>query len=89
MGVDATLPATKRLRHISAARWFGGKGSGLASVRVAHEERLPGDIDVRHTLVEVRGEHGATDLYQLLLGYSALRAGLTFLVTALHRGGPG
>jgi maltokinase len=51
-------------------RWFGGKGAGLASVRVVHEERLPGDIDVRHTLVEVKGEHGAVDLYQLLLGYS-------------------
>jgi maltokinase len=51
-------------------RWFGGKGSGLASVRVVHEERLPGDIDVRHTLVEVKDEHGAVDLYQLLLGYS-------------------
>jgi maltokinase len=50
-------------------RWFGGKGAQLTSVRVVHEERLPGDVDVRHTLVEVRTDD-STDLYQLLLGYS-------------------
>lgn len=51
-------------------RWFGGKGAELAQVRVVHEERLPGDVDVRHTLVEARGD-GPAELYQILLGYSA------------------
>ena len=50
-------------------RWYGGKGKAVASVRVEHEERLPGDLDVRHTLIEVTDADGATDLYQLLLGY--------------------
>jgi maltokinase len=51
-------------------RWFGGKGSAVTAVRVLHEERLPGDTDVRHTLLEVTAEGGTVDLYQVLLGYS-------------------
>jgi maltokinase len=49
-------------------RWYGGKGTELTSVRVVHEERLPGDVDVRHTLVEVQTQ-ASTEIYQLLLGY--------------------
>ena len=51
-------------------RWYGGKGKAVERVRVAHEERLPGSTDVRHTLVEVSGADATTDLYQLLLGYA-------------------
>jgi maltokinase len=50
-------------------RWYGGKGKAVAAVQVAHEERLPGPVDVRHTLLEVVDDSGATELYQLLLGY--------------------
>ena len=49
-------------------RWYGGKGSDLAEVRVESETRLPGEADVRVTLVEVRTEDDATDRYQLLVG---------------------
>jgi maltokinase len=51
-------------------RWYGGKGKGVSAVRVAHEERLPGTGDIRHTLLEVTDDSGATELYQLLLGYA-------------------
>jgi maltokinase len=54
---------------LPSQRWFGAKGATLSGVRVVHEERLPGDADVRHTLVEVSTDDGP-DLYQLLLGYS-------------------
>ena len=54
---------------LPSQRWFGAKGATLNRVRVVHEERLPGEADVRHTLVEVQSEDG-DDLYQLLLGYS-------------------
>jgi maltokinase len=54
---------------LPSQRWFGAKGTTLSGVRVVHEERLPGDADVRHTLVEVGTDDGP-DLYQLLLGYS-------------------
>jgi len=54
---------------LPAQRWYGGKGKEVTAVRVVHEERLPGDVDVRHTLLEVTDDVGATDLYQLLLGY--------------------
>jgi maltokinase len=50
-------------------RWFGGKGRAVTAVRVAHEERLPGDADIRHTLLEVTADGGEAELYQLLLGY--------------------
>jgi maltokinase len=50
-------------------RWYGGKGRDVTAVRVAHEERLPGDVDVRHTLLEVTDDAGATETYQLLLGH--------------------
>jgi maltokinase len=49
-------------------RWYGGKGRAVAAVRVEHEERLPGGEDVRHTLLHVTDEDGATELYQVLLG---------------------
>jgi maltokinase len=49
-------------------RWYGGKGRAVTAVRVEHEERLPGGEDVRHTLLHVTDEDGATDLYQVLLG---------------------
>jgi maltokinase len=50
-------------------RWYGGKGKTVVAVRVEHEERLPGDGDVRLTLLHVTDEDGGTELYQLLLGY--------------------
>ena len=50
-------------------RWYGGKGKDVTSVVVEHEERLPGGIDVRHTLLRVTDVDGGTELYQLLLGY--------------------
>ena len=49
-------------------RWFGGKGSTLSAVRIESETRLPGEADVRLTLVEVEAESGTTDRYQLLVG---------------------
>ncbi|CAN5115534.1 phosphotransferase [soil metagenome] len=51
-------------------RWYGGKGTPVRSVVVEHEERLPGPVDVRHTLLRVTDEAGGTELYQLLLGHS-------------------
>jgi maltokinase len=51
-------------------RWYGGKGKAVRSVVVEHEERLPADADVRHTLLRVTDEDGVTDRYQLLLGYA-------------------
>ena len=51
-------------------RWYGGKGKAVTSVAVEHEERLPVDGDVRHTLLRVTDSDGGTDLYQLMLGYS-------------------
>jgi len=51
-------------------RWYGGKGKPVRSVVVEHEERLPGPVDVRHTLLRVTDEAGGTELYQLLLGHS-------------------
>ncbi len=50
-------------------RWYGGKGRQVAAVRVEHEERLPGGEDVRHTVLHVTDNTGATELYQLLLGH--------------------
>jgi maltokinase len=50
-------------------RWYGGKGTGVAAVRVEHEERLTAGEDVRHTLLHVTDESGAHDLYQVLLGH--------------------
>jgi len=50
-------------------RWYGGKGKDVTSVVVEHEERLPGDGDVRHTLLRVTDADGGSELYQLLLGY--------------------
>jgi maltokinase len=55
---------------LPAQRWYGGKGKAVRSVVVEHEERLPAGTDVRHTLLRVTDEDGATDLYQLLLGYA-------------------
>ena len=49
-------------------RWYGGKGRAVTAVRVASETRLPGDADVRHVLLEVDSEDGATERYQLLVG---------------------
>jgi len=58
---------------LPSQRWYGGKGKAVSSVRVAHEERLPvgeaGDLDLRHTLLEVTDADGARETYQLLLGY--------------------
>ncbi|MCY7364545.1 MAG: phosphotransferase [Frankiaceae bacterium] len=51
-------------------RWYGGKGTPVRSVVIEHEERLPGPVDVRHTLLRVTDEAGGTERYQLLLGYS-------------------
>jgi maltokinase len=62
--IDAALRA-----WLPQQRWYGGKGKALEQVRVEHEERLPGAGDVRHTMLEVTDETGATELYQLLLGY--------------------
>ena len=53
---------------LPAQRWYGGKGRAVTAVRVEHEERLPGGEDVRHTLLHVTDEDGATELYQVLLG---------------------
>jgi len=50
-------------------RWYGGKGRGVQAVRVEHEERLPGGEDVRHTVLHVTDDAGATELYQLLIGH--------------------
>ncbi len=50
-------------------RWFGGKGSALASVRVESETELPGGSGARLTLLDVVAESGAADRYQLLLGH--------------------
>ena len=49
-------------------RWYGGKGTAIRAVRVGSETRLPGDADVRLTLLEVDGEDGSTERYQLLVG---------------------
>jgi maltokinase len=50
-------------------RWYGGKGKAVRSVRVEHEERLPGGEDVRHTLLRVTDQDGATEAYQVLVGH--------------------
>jgi maltokinase len=50
-------------------RWYGGKGTAVAAVRVEHEERLTGGEDVRHTLLHVTDSDGHTELYQVLLGH--------------------
>ena len=50
-------------------RWYGGKGKAVTQVRVEHEERLSAGEDVRHTLLHVTDEDGATELYQALLGH--------------------
>ena len=55
---------------VPSQRWYGGKGKAVRSVVVEHEERLPADSDIRHTLIRVTDEDGATELYQLLLGYA-------------------
>jgi maltokinase len=71
-------------------RWYGGKGTAVTSVVVEHEERLPGEHDVRHTLLRVTDEGGGSELYQLLLGYSAdeleprLKPGQVGLVKGQH-----
>ena len=49
-------------------RWFGGKGRELSAVRVESETALPGEHDVRLTVVEVQALDGGTDRYQLLVG---------------------
>ena len=54
---------------LPAQRWYGGKGKAVRSVRVEHEERLPAGEDLRHVLLHVTDEDGATELYQVLLGY--------------------
>ncbi len=48
-------------------RWYGGKGAQVSSVQVLSETPLPGEVDVRVTLLQVDGEAG-TDRYQLLVG---------------------
>jgi len=63
--LDAALTA-----WLPRQRWYGGKGTPVRSVVVEHEERLPGPVDVRHTLLRVTDEAGGAELYQLLLGYS-------------------
>ena len=75
---------------LPSQRWFGGKGAGLAAVRVEHEERLPVSGDVRHTLVEVTDGAGGVERYQLLLGYRSgeleprLQVGLVGEVEGRH-----
>lgn len=49
-------------------RWYGGKGTAVSTVRVASATRLPGDVDVQVTLLEVDAEDGTTERYQLLVG---------------------
>ncbi len=49
-------------------RWYGGKGTAITRVRVTSQTALPGDLDVRVTLLEVDAEDGGTERYQLLLG---------------------
>ena len=49
-------------------RWYGGKGTAIRAVRVESETRLPGEADVRVALLEVDGEDGSTERYQLLVG---------------------
>ncbi len=50
-------------------RWYGAKGRGVTAVRVEHEERLTGGEDLRHVLLHVTDDDGATELYQALIGY--------------------
>jgi maltokinase len=50
-------------------RWYGGKGTAVTAVEVEHEERLPGEVDLRHTMLRVTDEGGGTERYQILLGY--------------------
>ena len=49
-------------------RWYGGKGTAVSAVRVESETRLPGDVDVRVTLVQVDAADGSTERYQLMVG---------------------
>jgi len=53
---------------LPSQRWYGAKGSEIEQVLVESETRLPGEADVRVTLVQVRAQDGATDRYQLLVG---------------------
>ncbi len=56
---------------LPAQRWYGGKGKAVRAVRIEHEERLSRGEDVRHVLLHVTDEDGATELYQALLGHRA------------------
>ncbi|MDP9496303.1 MAG: aminoglycoside phosphotransferase [Actinomycetota bacterium] len=49
-------------------RWYGGKGTGIADLRVESETPLPGADETRLTLLQVTAEDGAVDRYQLLVG---------------------
>jgi len=53
---------------LPAQRWYGGKGTAITAVRVDSETRLPGDTDVRVTLLEVDSADGGTERYQLVVG---------------------
>ena len=53
---------------LPAQRWYGGKGSAVEAVRVLSETRLPGEGDVRVTLLEVDSAQAAGERYQLVLG---------------------
>ncbi|REE98930.1 maltokinase N-terminal cap-like domain-containing protein [Thermomonospora umbrina] len=54
-------------------RWFAGKGREVTGVEIVVGTDLsapaPEGLALRHTLVRVRQDDGASDLYQLLLGY--------------------
>ncbi len=54
---------------LPSQRWYGGKGTGVAAVRVEHEERLTAGEDIRHALLHITDDDGATELYQALFGY--------------------
>jgi len=53
---------------LPAQRWYGGKGAAIAAVRIDSETRLPGEPDVRVTVLEVDAVDGGTERYQLLVG---------------------
>ena len=50
-------------------RWFGSKGSAVASVRVESQTPLPGESGARLTLLEVHSDDGTSARYQLLVGH--------------------